>query len=123
VERASRTALLNTSTQVIDILTGGKLSQINKVTPGINTVGLLSKIGLMNPFTRKQESEADYLGMIFASLSGYDVRETKKIWERMKASNKGKQQPEWISTHPSADNRIKNLKSWETSVVLEYPPI
>ncbi|MDC1159943.1 M48 family metallopeptidase [Candidatus Pelagibacter sp.] len=123
VERASRTALLNTSTQVIDLLTGGKLSQINRVTPGINTVGLLSKIGLMNPFTRKQESEADYLGMIFASLSGYDVRETKKIWERMKASNKGKQQPEWISTHPSADNRIKNLKSWETSVVLEYPPI
>ena len=38
----------------------------------------------MNPFSRKQESEADYLGMIFSSLSGYDIRETIKIWERMK---------------------------------------
>ena len=123
VERQSRAALINTSAQVIDILTGGKLSKINKVTPGINTVGLLSKIGLMNPFTRKQESEADYLGMIFSSLSGFDIRETKKIWERMNKSNKGKQQPEWISTHPSNTNRIKNLRSWETSVVLEYPPI
>jgi|TARA_B110001452_G_scaffold262831_1_gene263385 predicted Zn-dependent protease len=123
IERASRSALINTSTQIIDMVTGGKLSQINKVTPGINTVGLLSKIGLMNPFTRKQETEADYLGMIFSSLSGYDIRETKKIWERMQESNKGKKPPAWLSTHPSADNRINNLKSWETSVILDYPPI
>ena len=123
IERASRSALINTSTQIIDMVTGGKLSQINKVTPGINTVGLLSKIGLMNPFTRKQETEADYLGMIFSSLSGYDIRETKKIWERMQETNKGKKPPAWLSTHPSADNRINNLKSWETSVILDYPPI
>ena len=123
VERASRTALLNTSTQVIDLLTGGKLSQINRVTPGINTVGLLSKIGLMNPFTRKQESEADYLGMIFASLSGYDVRETKKIWERMKASNKGKEPSQFMSTHPSSSQRIKKLKEWENGIILDYPPL
>jgi len=123
IERASRSALINTSTQIIDMVTGGKLSQINRVTPGINTVGLLSKIGLMNPFTRKQETEADYLGMIFSSLSGYDIRETKKIWERMQETNKGKKPPAWLSTHPSADNRINNLKSWETSVILDYPPI
>ena len=54
----------------------------------------------MNPFNRKQESEADYLGMIFSSLSGYDIRETK-IWERMKEFNKGKEPPEFMSTHPS----------------------
>ena len=121
VERASRSILLNTGTQLIDIFTGGKLSQVNRVT-GINTVGLLSQIGIMNPFTRKQETEADYLGMIFSSLSGYDIRETKNIWERMKKSNKGKEQPEWMSTHPSSTNRIKNLKGWETSVILDYPP-
>jgi Zn-dependent protease with chaperone function len=49
VERASRGVLLNTSTQLIDIFSGGKLSQVNRVT-GMNTVGLLSQIGLMNPF-------------------------------------------------------------------------
>jgi len=122
VERASRGVLLNTGTQLIDIFTGGKLSQVNRVT-GMNTVGLLSQIGIMNPFSRTQESEADYLGMIFASLSGYDVRETKKLWERMKESNKGKEPPEFMSTHPSSSNRIKNLSSWENEVILDYPPI
>ena len=122
VERASRGVVLNTGTQLIDIFTGGKLSQVNRVT-GMNTVGLLSQIGIMNPFSRKQESEADYLGMIFASLSGYDIRETKKLWERMKESNKGKEPPQFMSTHPSSTNRIKNLSEWENSVILDYPPI
>ena len=122
VERASRGALLSTGTQLIDIFTGGKLSQVNKAT-GMNTVGMLSQIGLMNPFSRKQESEADYLGMIFSSLSGYDIRETKKLWERMKASRKGKEISEFMSTHPSSDTRIKNLTRWENEIILDYPPI
>ena len=122
VERASRGVVLNTGTQLIDIFSGGKLSQVNRVT-GMNTVGLLSQIGIMNPFSRKQESEADYLGMIFSSLSGYDIRETKKLWERMKKSNKGKEPPEFISTHPSSTNRIKNLSDWENRIILDYPPI
>jgi len=122
VERASRGMILNTSTQLIDIFTGGKLSQVNRVT-GMNTVGLLSQIGIMNPFSRTQESEADYLGMIFSSLSGYDIRETKKLWERMKASKKGKEPSEFMSTHPSSTTRIKNLNEWENNIILEYPPI
>jgi len=122
VERASRGIVLNTGTQLIDIFTGGKLSQINKVT-GMNTVGLLSQIGIMNPFSRTQESEADYLGMIFSSLSGYDIRETKKLWERMKLSKKGKEISEFMSTHPSSDTRIKNLTGWENEIILDYPPI
>tara|TARA_B100000795_G_C22773914_1_gene429132 strand:+ start:895 stop:1722 length:828 start_codon:yes stop_codon:yes gene_type:complete len=122
VERASRGAILNTGTQLLDIFSGGKLSQINRAT-GMNTVGLLSQIGIMNPFSRKQETEADYLGMIFSSLSGYDIRETKKLWERMKESNKGKEPPQFMSTHPSSSSRIKNLSEWENSVILDYPPI
>ena len=122
VERASRSVLLNTSTQLIDIFSGGKLSQVNRVT-GMNTVGLLSQIGLMNPFTRTQESEADYLGMIFSSLSGHDIRETVKLWERMKELNKGKEPPEFMSTHPSSDNRIKNLNNWMNDIIISYPPV
>jgi predicted Zn-dependent protease len=122
VERASRNVLLNTGTQLLDIFSGGKLSSVNRVT-GMNTVGLLSQLGIMNPFSRKQESEADYLGMIFSSLSGYDVRETKKLWERMKKSNKGKEPPQFMSTHPSSDNRIKKLNNWMNEVTLDYPPI
>jgi predicted Zn-dependent protease len=122
VERASRGMLLNTGTQLFDIFTGGKLSQVNRVT-GMNTVGLLSQIGIMNPFSRTQETEADYLGMIFASLSGFDIRETKKLWERMKEANKGKEPPQFMSTHPSSSKRIKDLKEWENTVILDYPPI
>ena len=122
VERASRSRLISTSTQLIDIFSGGKLSSVNRAT-GMNTVGLLSQLGLMNPFTRKQESEADYLGMIFSSLSGYDITETVKIWERMKEFNKGKAPPEFMSTHPSADNRIKQINDWTNKIILDYPPI
>src|SRR6056300_427771 len=122
VERASRGVILNTSTQLIDIFSGGKLSQVNRAT-GMNTVGLLSQLGIMNPFNRKQESEADYLGMIFSSLSGYDIRETVKIWQRMKEFNKGKAPPEFMSTHPSADNRIKKINEWTNEIILDYPPI
>jgi len=122
IERASRGVLLQTGTTLIEIISGGKLGQINRAT-GMNTVGLLSQLGIMNPFSRKQESEADYLGMIFASLSGYDIRETKKLWERMKASKKGKEIPQFMSTHPSNENRIKNLTDWENQIILDYPPI
>ena len=122
VERASRGVLVNTGTQLLDIFSGGKLSQVNRAT-GMNTVGLLSQLGLMNPFSRKQESEADYLGLIFSSLSGYDIRETTKIWERMKKANKGKEPPQFMSTHPSSDTRIKQLNEWMNEVILDYPPI
>ena len=122
VERASRGVILNTTLQITDILTGGKVSQVNRTT-GMDTVGLLAQLGIMNPFSRKQESEADYLGLIFSSLSGYDIRETTKIWDRMKEANKGKAPPEFMSTHPSASNRIKKINEWINDVTINYPPI
>ena len=122
VERASRSVLLKTGTSLVDIFTGGKIGQINRAT-GMDTVGMLSQIGIMNPFSRTQESEADYLGMIFASLSGFDIRETKRLWERMKEINKGKEPPQFLSTHPSSSKRIKDLKDWENDIILDYPPI
>ncbi|MDC0216148.1 M48 family metallopeptidase [Candidatus Pelagibacter sp.] len=121
-ERASRNVAINVVTQVTDLLSGGKLSTVNRTT-GMNTVGLLTQMGILNPFSRKQESEADYLGLIFSSLSGYDIRETPKIWERMKKANKGKAPPEFMSTHPSPDNRIKKINQWMNEVIIKYPPI
>tara|TARA_B100000965_G_scaffold311095_1_gene270586 strand:+ start:2894 stop:3721 length:828 start_codon:yes stop_codon:yes gene_type:complete len=122
VERASQNVATNVVLQVTDILSGGKLSTVNRTT-GMNTVGLLTQMGILNPFNRKQESEADYLGLIFSSLSGYDIREAPKLWERMKKSYKGKEPPEFMSTHPSSDNRIKKLNEWMNEVTIKYPPI
>ncbi len=107
---------------MIDIFTGGELGQINQATD-MNPVGLSYQIRITNTFSRTQESEADSLEMIFASLSGFDIRETKKLWERMKAENKGKEPPQFMSTHPSSSKRIKDLSEWENSVILDYPPI
>ena len=122
VERASRGVLINTTFKITDILTGGKISKVNRTT-GMDTVGLLTQLGIMNPFNRKQESEADYLGLIFSSLSGYDIRETTNIWKRMRKANKGKEPPEFMSTHPSSSNRIKQINEWMNKIILEYPPI
>ena len=120
-ERASRGVVLNVGTRLVDIVSGGKISNVNRVV-GMDTVGLMQQIGIMNPFNRKQETEADYLGMIFSSLSGYDIRETVKIWERMKEFNMGKEPPEFMSTHPSAENRIKKINEWTNEITLSYPP-
>ena len=121
-ERASRNVAINVVTQITDILSGGKLSTVNRTT-GMNTVGLLTQMGITNPFNRKQETEADYLGLIFSSLSGYDIRETTKVWERMKKANKGKTPVEFMSTHPSHDTRIANINGWLNEIILKYPPI
>tara|TARA_Y100000590_G_scaffold318219_1_gene360024 strand:- start:1062 stop:1886 length:825 start_codon:yes stop_codon:yes gene_type:complete len=122
IERASRNTALNVAISITDILSGGKLSQVNRST-GINTVDLLTKMGIVMPFSRKQETEADYLGLIFASLSGYDIRETTKIWDRMKEAHKGKLPPEFMSTHPAPENRKKNIESWIPEVTFKYPPL
>jgi len=122
IERASRAVILNVGTAVADIFTGGAISNTQRTT-GVDVVGMLRAFGIDNPFGRKQETEADYLGLIFSSLAGYDIRESVKIWERMKESNKGQEPPEWMSTHPSNIRRIESLKRWIPEVILKYPPI
>ena len=122
VERASRALILNVGTQIADIASGGAISRTSRST-GVDVAGMLRTFGIDNPFGRKQETEADYLGLIFSSLAGYDIRESVKIWERMKKANKGQEPPEWMSTHPSSASRIKALKQWIPEIILEYPPI
>ena len=122
VERASRALILNLGTAAIDIFTGGAISNTQRTT-GVDVAGMLRTFGIDNPFGRKQETEADYLGLIFSSLAGYDIRESVKIWERMKEANKGQEPPEWMSTHPSSIRRIQALKNWIPEIIINYPPI
>ena len=122
IERASRALVLNVGTQIADIASGGAISRTSRAT-GVDVAGMLRTFGIDNPFGRKQETEADYLGLIFSSLAGYDIRESVKIWERMKEAHKGKEPPEWMSTHPSSDRRIESLKKWIPEIILKYPPI
>ena len=122
VERMSHAMTINLGTTVADIFLGGAINRTRN-TVGQNTGLDIFKLGIMNPFGRKQETEADYLGLIFSSLSGYDIRESVKLWERMSEKNKGKEPPVFLSTHPSSKKRIENLKSWISEVIIKYPPI
>lgn len=72
-------------------------------------VGYGSQIGMLS-FSRKHESEADKIGLIFMAMAGYDPQEAPKFWERMSAGG-GQKPPEWLSTHPSDETRIRDLNA------------
>ena len=122
IERASQAMTVNLGTSIADIFLGGAINRTRN-TVGRNTGLDIFQIGIMNPFGRKQESEADYLGLIFSSLSGFDIRESVELWKRMSQNKKGKEIPVFLSTHPSSKKRIENLKGWIDEVIIKYPPI
>ena len=122
VERMSQAMTINLGTTVADIFLGGAINRTRN-TVGQNTGLDIFKLGIMNPFGRKQETEADYLGLIFSSLSGYNIKESVNLWKRMSDSKKGKEVPVFLSTHPSSKQRIENLRNWIDEVIVKYPPI
>ena len=122
VERASQAMTINFGTQIADVFLGGAINRTRN-TVGQNTGIDIFRIGIMNPFGRKQETEADYLGLIFSSLAGFDIRESVNLWQRMAEKNKGKEPPVFLSTHPSSKKRIENLNNWINQVIIKYPPI
>lgn len=71
------------------------------------------------PFSRKQESEADRIGLIYMAKAGYDPREAIPFWERMGAAGRGAP-PEFLSTHPGYRTRIKNLRKWMPEAMEYY---
>lgn len=78
---------------------------------GMQAMGLGVQAGVLLPFSRKHESEADYVGVLLAADAGYDPREAIHIWERMAAASEGAP-PEFLSTHPANETRIADLKGW-----------
>lgn len=84
---------------------------------GLYLVG--SNLALALPNSRMQESEADKLGLIFAAMAGYDPEEAIPFWQRMSAGNKNKT-PEFLSTHPSDETRIKKLSALIPEIKNKY---
>jgi len=74
------------------------------------------------PFSRKQESEADHIGLVYMARAGYDPREAKAFWKRMLRASKGKEPPEFASDHPSDKRRVEQIAEWLPEAEREYRP-
>lgn len=84
--------------------------------------GLGAQFGVILPFSRNHESEADRIGLILMAKAGYDPREAPEFWRRMAAQSGGQKPPEWASTHPSDERRIKQIEEWLPEALKEYKP-
>ena len=86
----------------------------------LTAYGVSTQLGLILPFSRLQESEADHLGLIFMAMAGYDPHEAIKFWENMEKMNKNQKPPEFLSTHPSDQTRVENIKKWLPEAMKYY---
>ncbi|MDR5592011.1 M48 family metallopeptidase [Christiangramia sp. SM2212] len=81
--------------------------------------GLGTTVGVMLPFSRGHESEADRIGLTLMAIAGYDPREAPELWKRMQQNSSGQAPPEFLSTHPSTQTRINNLTKWAPEAMAE----
>jgi len=77
----------------------------------MQSYGIGTQVGLLLPYSRTHENEADHLGLIFMAMAGYNPQEAVTFWQRMAAQKTGAQPPEFLSTHPADQTRIQNLKN------------
>ena len=89
---------------------------------GGNAYNDIVNYGIFLPFSRKMESEADYLGMGFMNLSGFNISEPAKLWQRMNKKNKNNL-PEFMGSHPSAKNRSEKFLEWEGEIRKKFPKV
>ena len=85
--------------------------------------GIGTNVGVILPFSRKQESEADHYGLIWTAMSGYNPQEAIPLWQRMEKASNGQAPPEFLSTHPAESTRIANLQKWMPEAMKYYKPM
>lgn len=83
-------------------------------------LGAGAQVGVLLPFSRKHESEADYIGILLAADAGYDPQESVHLWERMEKMSGGGGPSEFLSTHPGHETRIEQLKKWMPEAMAIY---
>lgn len=106
-ERMSQSLALNLGLSSVSVAMGQNPSLTQAIL--LQSIGAGSQIGMLK-FSRTHESEADRIGLIFMAIAGYDPNEAPEFWERMAEISGGSAREEWLSTHPSPENRIKDLK-------------
>ena len=118
VEKLTQASIIGWTTEALVASRYAKaLAQNSDIYSGI------VQFGIMLPFSRTMESEADYMGLVFMNLSGFNMQESVEVWKRMQTTSKGEVPPEFMSSHPSPENRIKQLKEWIPEVSQQYPTV
>jgi predicted Zn-dependent protease len=84
--------------------------------------GAGAQVGVLLPFSRTQESEADHLGLVFMAMAGYDPHRALAFWQRMAAGKKGGSLPEFLGTHPSDQARIDRIRTELPEAIRYYRP-
>jgi len=120
-ERMSQGQLTNIGLTVVEAALGVGGTSAGLTQAAMAALGAGANVGLILPFSRAHESEADYVGLLLAAQAGYDPREAVRVWERMEQASQG-QPPEFMSTHPAHGTRIKQLQEWMPEALALYNP-
>lgn len=115
-ERVSTGMVAEGGLQIVQILAGDPSPRKNQLFAAL---GLGTQVGVLLPFSRAQESEADILGLRLMANAGFDPRESIPLWENMQKANSNKP-PEFLSTHPSGDTRIRTLSAQMPEALASY---
>lgn len=107
-ERMSQALLVNMGGTALSVALSNEPAMTQNLA--MAAFGLGSQVGVMLPYSRLHESEADELGLYFMAMAGYDPQTAPEFWKRMMAQG-GERPPEFLSTHPDPENRIKDLNS------------
>jgi len=119
-ERMSQALLVEMGGLTLDAALSQKPKQTNDLF--LAAYGLGAQVGVLLPYSRVQESEADHLGLIFMAMAGYDPHGAVGFWERMVASQHGKATPEFLSDHPADARRIENVRQFLPEAMTYYRP-
>ena len=117
-ERVSQTLLIQTGALGIALGTRSTSVATQKAIREVYRIG--SHLGVHLPFSRRQEIEADTIGLLYTARAGFDPREALPFWEKMEAAAQRHQPLEWLSTHPHSETRIQNLKAFLPEAMKEY---
>lgn len=116
-ERLSQQQLLSAGGTVLNVALAGRGPLATESV--MQAYGLGAQLGIMLPFSRKHESEADKIGLILMAKAGYDPRGAIEFWKRMEEHSKGNKPPELLSTHPGGERRIQDIEEF-MDIALQY---